>query len=158
MEQMKITKEEFEALFSDSITKKQYDGIIRKINDRFDEICKKFFRHKGTDYWFDYDTVSYDDRDAEGYFDPESYKEYIGVIGENINPPPGYDRVFPTRWLWEDFEEEMKQVIEDSEKQLKTKKEEKKRQAELRKQRIKVLKASIKTKLTPEELKIVKFK
>ena len=35
---MKIIKEEFDSLFSDDISKKKYDDIIRRIGDRVDAV------------------------------------------------------------------------------------------------------------------------
>ena len=38
---MKITKIEFERLYSKDISKKDYDDTITKINERFAEICNE---------------------------------------------------------------------------------------------------------------------
>lgn len=153
-----ITKEQFDFLFSDSITKKEYDAIIAQIDKRFEEICEKFLK-KTSKSWYVYGNFSYKDENSEGCFDPEEYKEWVEIGGENINSPPGYDLAFPTRWLWtEDFEDEMKRESENYKKKMECKKQKDKEQREKRKAQIEVLKSSIKAKLTKEELKIIKFK
>ena len=149
-----ITKKEFASLFSEDISKRDYDRIIEKIDKRFVEICDQFLVKKDPAYWFDYCNGSYSDDCAEGYFDPVYYKDSIGIIGENIDPPPGYDFEFPTRWLWEEnFQDEVK-AAEEKERirviKLQAAREEKKRREE------KIIE-SIRQKLTAEELKFVKF-
>lgn len=151
-----ITKEEFDSLYSDEITKKQYDEIVNRINLRFVEICNKFLRKKNKTAWFDYGNASYDySDDINGYFNPQLYQDYVGILGESIEPPPGYGYEFPTRWLWEEhWEAEMKAevaLIED----VKLKKKE---QQAKRKEYLATLRESIKSKLTSEELKVIKFK
>ena len=110
---MKITKQEFDELYTDTISKKRYDEIIRKITGRFSEIVTTLLPHvnKGGD-WFDYGNCSYQDEDSNGDFDPEEYKEYIKFGGQcsQLSEPFGYE--FPTRWLWEDFVEEYKECVQ----------------------------------------------
>ena len=82
---MKITKEQFESLYSDKITKKEYDHIISLITDRFSEICKKIIKHHN-DMWFDYGNCDYYSENSGGYFDPKEYKNFIEIGGEWVNP------------------------------------------------------------------------
>jgi len=154
-----ITKEQFYSLYSDDITKKQYDKIIEKIDERFTEICKRFvIKTDKYEPWYDYGNAIFEDETSKGFFDPQEYKSDIRIIGEHLNPPPGYDWSFPTRWLWEDFEEELKQTVKNFKEQEKARKEKQKKQREERKEQVKILRESIKSKLTPQELKIIKFK
>ena len=65
-------------------------------------------------HWFDYGNCNYESENSNGYFDIDEYKEDISVGGECSLPDPyGCDYGFPTRWLWEDFEEEAKKEIEN---------------------------------------------
>jgi len=158
---MKITKQEFDSLFNDNITKKEYDIIIEKINQRVDEICEKFLhetnRHMSCWYAYDNSCDGYD-----GFFDPKKYKENIKFTCENMKPPEvyqhGYYTQFPTRWLWENtWETEMNDnITKCKEKQIKEKQEQKE-QKEKHLKEINALKQSIKNKLTREEFKIIKF-
>lgn len=152
-----ITKKEFESLYDENITKKDYDEIIAKIHSRVSEICNKFFKRKPGS-WYDFDNGSYDG-DHQGYFDPNLYEEEIDLIGEYIDPPPGYDFFLPTHWLWEEnWEEEMNNDIKEFKAAEQLRKEKAKAAAEKRKEKVKSLKESIKNKLTKEEYKLIKFK
>jgi hypothetical protein len=162
---MKIAKERFDKLYSEDITKKEYDRIIDDINGRFAEIVYKLnpeIKHKG---WFDYGNCNYDSSVSGGYFDPEKYKQFIEVGGEEHSgfPEPynmceGYYNGFPTRWLWEDFEEEMLKTVNE----CKQKKINDKIKAKIKKEELKKKKAEFKeiitSKLTKEELKYITFK
>lgn len=150
----KITKQEFEKLYSKDISKRNYDAIIEKINQRFSKIVGVI---KCNDKWFDYDNCSYDSDESGGYFDPERYKENIGVGGYvKIESP--YEEGFPTRWLWEDFEDEFNTEVEKFKKRQTKKQLDDKAKREQRKQKLLSLQESIKSKLTPEELKAINFK
>ncbi len=152
-----IKKEQFDYLFDENITKKQYNKIINDIDKRFGEICEIFLiKTNKNAAWYSYrNSLGYNEI---YYFDPDEYRDYIKIDGEYIKPPDGYGYEFPTRWLWEDFEDELKSNIEQYRIKEKIKKDKKKQQVAARKQQVDILKSSIKTKLTPEELKIVKFK
>lgn len=157
-----ITQEQFESLYCDNITKKQYDNIIQQIDKRFVEICNVFcVKMKGYEdqAWFDYDNCTYEGDNSGGHFDEEEYREYIRIGGEWIDPPEGYDAEFPTRWLWEqNFEKELKETIKKHQQKNRAKKKKIKERKEAKKQRYQILHASIRKKLTPEELQVIEFK
>lgn len=154
-----ITKEQVESLFNGKVIKNEYDKIIHQIDKRFDEICKKFLSIKKSYGWYDYDNICHYEFNSNGYFDPERYREYISITGEWIKPPDGFDLNFPTRWLWEEnWEREMQKTIEEYKKQTIVKKHQIKNRQETKKQKKELLITNIKSKLTKEELKIVKFK
>ena len=156
---MKITKREFDSLYSDDITKKEYDRIIDKIDSRFSEIVltlKPDLRKKG---WYDYGNCSYDSEESGGYFDTQWYKDEIEIGGEYAYLPDPYGEYIPTRWLWEDgFEVEFSKEVAGHKKALELKKKKAKETAQKRKLEKVKLRKSIEKKLTKEELKIIKFK
>jgi hypothetical protein len=160
MNKHKITKKEFDSLYDSNITHKQYNKILEKIDKRFQEIVLTMIpgvRKKG---WYDYGNCSYEGENSNGSFDPDEYKDEISVGGEFALLPEPYrcDNSFPTRWLWEDFEEEFNDTV------LKYKLEEEK-ESLIQKQNREALKLkktmiweSVKQKLTKEELKYVCLK
>ncbi len=159
---MKITKEEFENLFSDGISKRDYDYIISKINIRFSEILDKMIINRNPLSWQDYGNCTYNDEESNGHFDPHEYKEYIQVGGHYTYLPEPYksnfDNSFPTRWLWEDFEKELEKEIEiHKQNKFAKKMKDKSRREELKIKKIEFTEI-IKSKLTQEELKYIKFK
>lgn len=154
----KITKEEFDLLYDENVTKKAYDAIIVKIDKRFMEICLKLLKLTPSKAWYDYGNCNYDAEGSTGFFDPKEFKEEIIVGGEWFEMPAGFDNSFPTRWLWEDFKTEAKEITA---KYLAAEKIEKEKAAEKKQNLSKKKKAlveSIKGKLTAAELKIVEFK
>lgn len=106
---MKITKEQFLSLYSDTITKKEYDSVINKINNRVDEIVEFCFYKKPNKFWYDYNNE--DGEHRPGFFCPKKYNENIGVYINNGMPKFPYyfadGDIFPVNWLWEDFEDSL---------------------------------------------------
>ena len=157
---MKITKKEFDSLYTDTITKKEDDTIISKIDKRFADIIYHIIPSLKTANrgWFDYGNCSYDSEKSGGYFDPQRHKEWIDVGGEYITLPEPFDYQIPTRWLWEDFEDDFKAQVEAYKKAEEAEKLKAQTTAKKRKEKNEKLREAIKNKLTDEELKIVSFK
>lgn len=155
---MKITQKEFDSLYSDSITKKDYDAIITKIDTRFTEIVTYLNPKVLENGWFDYDNCSYGSDGSNGFFEPERYKKEIGIGGECPELKYPYGSYIPTRWLWEDFKEEFDRETTAYEKNVEAKKL--KEKTEVLKQELgkKELQKSIKAKLTKDELKVISFR
>lgn len=147
-----ITKELFDRLYSDSITKKEYDQIVEQVTGRVNVIVRKM-RKPHPNFWWDYDNCSYEGENSNGYFDPQEYKEEIGIGGEWVNFPEPYDDGnFPTRWLWqENWEEEFHAHVTKYQSDKIKEKERLKKQKMTRESKRKVLQDSAMQKLTPEE-------
>lgn len=166
---MKITQEQFNRIYSKNITKKEYDDIITQINERFNEICNKILL-KNPGRWFDYSNCGYGSEYSNGYFDPEEYKMEISIGGEYAKlPEPFYsypyedkdsclENCFPTRWLWEDFEEEFKTQVDKYKLEILKEKESTKNKRQELKNKKSEFKKIIRSKLTKEELKYICFK
>lgn len=164
---MKIAKEDFDKLYSDDISKKEYDRIIYLINERFFDIIILLFPkiQEGGD-WFDYANCDYEAEDSDGQFDIDKYKSEICIGGCCDFPEPycctdegnGY---IPTRWLWTDDNEIKKEFNKEVEKakqeKLNKKQSDKQKREELKVRKVK-FREIIKTKLTKEELKYIDFK
>ena len=155
---MKITKEEFDKLYDDSISKFEYDNIISKIDERFNEIIDALLPNIRKRGWVDYGNCSYYSDGPEGYFDPKKYREWIEIAGEYASLPDPYNYNFPTRWLWEDtFKEEFdKEVLNAKINKMSEKEKKKQKRIELQERKNKFRKV-IESKLTKEELKYVSF-
>lgn len=153
---MKITKKEFDSLYTKTITKYNYDQIIQKINDRFSEILIDLYKQKSPKKlgWYDYGNQT---SETDGYFDPKEYKESIGIIAEYAIVEP-FEYGIPTRWLWEDYHQEMIDMIEKEKQDLISQKEKQKLNRQQNKERKQKLIESIKGKLSKEELKVITFK
>jgi len=118
---MKITKEQLDTFDK---TQKQYELERTSINNRFDEVIKTIADSFNARVdWYDFDNG---DSEIDGYFDSELYKNEISYIGkfhlknsvlrcESMNIVLNNGEVcylmncFPTRWLYEDFIDELTQ-------------------------------------------------
>lgn len=166
----KITKQQFDKLFDENISKKEYDHIIDLINERFSEICLKIIpKPRDRGFWFDYGNCNYDTENSNGYFDPKEYKKEIQVGGmfsglthpynEWSGETDGYmENSFPTRWLWEEFEGEFADRVKKAKQSIIQEKELAKQKLEKKKLKKIEFKKIIMSKLTKEELKYIKFK
>ena len=163
----KLSKDEYLKLYSDDTPKKEYDRIITKIDERFGEVVllihPTITSGRG---WFVYGNYNYNDERDEGFFDPQEYENEISIGGECEFPEPycftnegnGY---IPTKWLWADNKEILKEFSQEIKKckneKLKEKKLAQQKRADL-KERKSQFKQIIQSKLTKEELKYIKFK
>jgi hypothetical protein len=150
---MKITEAEFNKLYDANVSKREYDEIVSRIDERFYEIMATICPSLKRTGWVDYGNCNYDADDSGGWFDPDYYKEEIEVGGQFTLPEPyNCGCSFPTRWLWEDnFKSEFDAEVEACKQEKEKKKETlKSKKAEMRK--------VIEAKLTKEELKFIKFK
>jgi len=110
----KMIQEEVLSLENSDITVKQHKAICDKINTRFYYIVQQIFKANSCKMsWCDFDNEGGNER-SPGSFDIARYKEDIGFTGESARDSHWlnyYSDSFPTRWLWEDFELELKTEI-----------------------------------------------
>ena len=154
---MKVPKADFDRLTSDSITKKEYDKLVESIHSRVNEIVE--FMCKGHRLeWYDFSNEGGKDGNP-GWFDPVWYKTEIELAGSFTFPPP-YDSppCFPTRWIYEDFEDEFKKTVEGNAEAVKKQKAEERNKREAKKAKRDEMISIIKSKLSKEELKFITFK
>ena len=155
---MKISKADFDRLTSDSITKKEYDKLVESIHSRVHEIVE--FMCKGHKLnWYDFSNEG-GKEGSPGWFDPNWYKEEIELTGDFEMPDPygEYPPGFPTRWIYEDFEDEFKKTVDGYVDLVKKQKAEEKAKREAKKVKKEEMISIIKSKLSKEELKYIKFK
>ncbi len=123
----KITKEEFDLYCSEELPVKQHRALGVKIDERFVSIVKSMSTQFS---WVDYANEG-GDEDSPGHFSIQRYKDAIPFNGGIKIPEPYHsNRYIPTRWLWEDFQEEFKGIVEVHAK-IAQEREEKERQARI---------------------------
>lgn len=154
-----ITKEMFESLYSDSILKKEYEQIKKECSYRASNIMMLIHpKIKQNGGWFVFS--NYNDH-SDGFFDEHEYKEWIRFDGDfKVLPEPYIDSI-PTYWLWtsnEDILKEFNSEVAKYKEEVEKEKSRKIEKAKAKKEAKKLLIASISSKLTPQELKIIKFK
>jgi len=164
-----ITHEMVKELDSPDITHRRYTEILDLISDRVDVIWRyimKVSNRKLGWYCFSTDIHAFDNSgngSDGGYFDPKRYNKFIELVGEFTchydNNFYEYNDGFPTELLWdENYKETILASINKSKEKFQKEKEKDKTTRLERGRKKDALIASIKTKLTKEELKLVKFK
>ncbi len=159
-----MTKERIDQLLDETITRKEYYSILAEIEGVVDEIWRYIIKFSGAKlkWWaFDNDVeLGHGNGSTGGEFDLNEYLDWICIIGENTlnNDSPYYDG-FPTKLLYNDNWREIveKEILKSKEDKVKQKAIDKQKREEKKKNRL-WLKEQIQSKLTKEELKIIKFK
>jgi len=156
----KIEKEVMDQVFSGTLTVKEQNKILEKVSDRCDYIVRKAFEIQGLIvHWWDFDNEGGKDG-SSGYFDPEQYEEEFYITGDFGGHTSDciYLNVFPTKWLWNDFEDELIKEIESQRKSILSEKIKQKAKNVERKQKKDKLIESALSKLTSEEIKALGIK
>jgi hypothetical protein len=155
MNELIITKKDFDKLYDEDISKKLYDTIIGKVESRFYEIMTTIFPSTMVyDYGYE---VTVDGRE----FEPNVYKENITFSVEECSVPSPWDLLccVPTKWLWsENYLDEWNLEIQKHEDKELEKKEKQKFNRQKRNGQREIVIDSVSKKLTPEEMKWVQFK
>jgi len=150
----KLDKALMDKVFNGSLTVKEFSAIEEKIDNRFFYVLKKIMEIQGVNVkWVDYANEGGKDG-SQGYFDPVWYREAIDFTGEFeglYSKDKCYLESFPTRFLWEDFEEQVTKEYKDHKNQIEQKKiDDKKKRIERKEQKERLIKSAF-SKLTPEE-------
>lgn len=146
---MKITEEQYYKVGSEDITIKERNQILDSLENRKEEIVFLLYPNmKGEDFSF---SGEYGNNEFIHIVGPgDKFKEPYRFSWHNC----GY---FPARWLWTDN----KDILKEYNKNLnlyKKQEQERKENFKKEKERIRKIQKSIKSKLTKEELKYIKFK
>jgi hypothetical protein len=154
-----LTQEEVASLGSDDITKKTFDAILEKIDLRFSYVFEKSMELMGRHFdWYDFENVG-ESEDDRGVFDPDDYAEEIAFTGKFATPKDTlYPDYFPTRWLWENFEDALVAEIATHAQKVANAKEKKAQADKAAKEKRDAMVKQIKGNLTKEELTYVTFK
>lgn len=148
---------------------KAYAQVVSKITDRMDYITRHCVEVVGGEFdWWDWNSEDYESHSA-GDFMLSYDKEIIQIRGlwtctknnvfiDKHGNEWGIEDGFPTRWLYEDFEEEFTnglKAYKEKEKQKAEKAKENKKKRDLEK---KALIHAAASKLTKEEKKLLGIK
>jgi hypothetical protein len=156
----KIEKEVMDKVFSGTLTVKEQKNILEKVSDRCNYIVRKALDIQGISVnWWDFNNEG-GKYGSSGYFDTERYEEDFFITGEfngNIYDCL-YGNAFPTKWLWNDFEDKLTKEMENHHKSIISKKIKQKAKNVERKQKKDKLIESALSKLTSEEIKALGIK
>lgn len=159
----KMDKDAFFSIFDDSISVKRQNEIKAMISDRFQYIMETLFQLNAVEFsWYDFDNEAGEDN--PGHFDPMDYREETDFTGEWNSAPSGFESpeldncTFPNTWYYEDFEQSVIDELTRQKDEKERKAQERKRRKEQAEKRGAELIASIKAKLTEEEVLYLKHK
>lgn len=163
-----LNQEDVLKLNNPHISKREYEAIVECVNDRVNHIWRTLLKTSGRkiEWWAFQNDVSLGDGDGStgGEYDPATDSEFIELIGEwdaNLERDGDFAVGFPTRFLWTEdivWQAEVINRTKDNVKKIKQeRKKAKSRREALKKERQAAI-ASIKKKLTKEELKHISFK
>lgn len=162
-----LEKSVVERMTSGEMSLKEFSNIEKQISERLNYFMWKAAEIAGvTLSWWDYNNGD-SESEADGHFDPKIYVDKVGIEGQYQGKSDNnmlFDDYFsdglPMEVLYLDIEEKVNKDLKDLHESIElTKKEdlEKAKQKEQKDKDFKALVESIRSKLTPEELKIVKF-
>ena len=157
-----LNKELFIQFLNDEMTVKQVKSFTEDLTKRFYYIVHTIAQLTGrTIDWFDYDNEGGEYN--PGVFDTEVYRDCVGYLGEFSNKKDmkvrfeDYDDSFPTRWFYNNFEDELKSEQSAFFKEEEEKNNEKNAKLLKNKQDFTKIQNSIKAKLTKEEMAYIRF-
>ncbi len=144
---MKISKSDFDKLYDPNVTYKDYMEIIDRIYGRFCEIVEGICKIENRSRSYEFEIASED-----GTFDPYLHKDYISYYNEYSSFPEPFDRKIPTRWLWEDYEDDYTKQVADARLECESSEAEREARAKKLSETFESMKKSIRSKLSPEEI------
>lgn len=151
----KLDETMMQSIMDGSISLKDFKFQKKEITERCQYIVQKMMQIQEVPYldWWDFDNTG-GQNGSSGFFDPDRYKESVWLNYEaptccqNFSILPYRDH-FPTRWIWEDFEEECEREYQKAmQKWIKLKTDH-----NIHKEKRDKLKAQALKKLTPDERK-----
>lgn len=158
-----IDKDIFQKFISDEMKVRELKEFHDPLINRLVYIIHTIGKVTGfTVEWLDYGNNSqYGNNGSIGYFDTDSYKVQVEYTGEfnhfNKEYFNKYDNKFPTRWFYENFEDELNQEQEDYLKEVENNTKKIKNNLQQLEEKNQTLRLQILAKLSVEELSILKF-
>ena len=155
----KLDKAEFDLVYDENISRLSYEKLREKVISRIGYIWNKILEIQGRKLsdWYDFDNG---DRGNAGEFDENRYSEEVTFYGqfESLKYESSFSHGFPTRFLWEDFEDEVMETDKREKGEDEQRRVNAKLKMESRKKRLLELRKVIESKLTKEELSAINFK
>ena len=173
----KINEDSMKRALNGEMSMKEFRSLTPLIDKRFIEIVNYVYNKLGAKIdWFDYGNMGNGDDDASrGYFDSVDYKDFVSFFVELDRSSRDLDlndfkyfNEFPTSWLSNDYKDEADLAIKEWKDKLRKELDDKKEEEKQRKQKevqqlnniphVSELQNSILSKLSKEEMAVLKFK
>lgn len=160
----KLDKVEVQRIIAGECSLAEFNAFQKQIEDRMNYVVRKIVELSNLSLeWWDFDNLG-EGEDDRGHFDIEAYSKSVGITGERTGSSyknmcfEKYEKQIPVQFLWIDFEEQVAKEFEDFKNHIDVHAIHAANKAVEAKQAFDCMVASIKTKLTPEELAYIEFK
>lgn len=160
----KLDKVEVQRILAGECSLAEFNAFQKPIEDRMNYVVRKIVELSNLSLeWWDFDNLG-EGQDDRGRFDIEAYSRSVGIVRtcngtsyKNICFEK-YERQIPVQFLWMDFEEQVAKEFEDFKNHIDVHAIHAANKAVEAKQAFDCMVASIKAKLTPEELAYIEFR
>lgn len=160
----KLDKVTVQRVLAGEFTMKEFDAIKPQLEDRMNYVVRKIVALSNLSLeWWDFDNLG-EGEDDRGSFNPLVYSEFVGIVRECTGNSyknicfDKYESKIPVRFLWMDFEEQVAQEFEDFKTHIDVNFITAANKAVEHKKELDAIIASVKSKLTPDELRYIQFK
>lgn len=160
----KLDKVAVQRILAGECSLAEFNAFKKPIEDRMNYVVRKIVELSNLSLeWWDFDNLG-EGEDDRGHFDIEEYSSSVGIAGERTGTSyknmcfEKYEKQIPVQFLWMDFEEQVAKEFEDFKNHIDVHAIHAANKAVEAKQAFDCMVASIKTKLTPEELAYIEFK
>lgn len=160
----KLDKVAVQRILAGECSLAEFNSFQKPIEDRMNYVVRKIVELSNlTLDWWDFDNLG-EGQDDRGRFDIEAYSQSVGIVRTCIGISyknmcfEKYEKQIPVQFLWMNFEEQVAKEFEDFKNHIDVNTIHAANKAFEAKQAFECMVASIKSKLTPQELAYIEFK
>lgn len=160
----KLDKIEVRRILSGRGSMAEFKAIRPALDNRMNYIVRKIVELSNlTLDWWDYNNLGEGEEDR-GFFDPVEYTDLVGIVrhceGSSYKNMcfEKYEKEIPILFLWTDFEEDVAKEFEDFKTNIDVNFINASNKKVEIQQELDAIIASVKSKLTPEEMSYIQFK
>lgn len=160
----KLDKVAVQRILAGECSLAEFNSFQKPIEDRMNYVVRKIVELSNlTLDWWDFDNLG-EGQDDRGRFDIEAYSQSVGIVRTCIGTSyknmcfEKYEKQIPVQFLWMNFEEQVAKEFEDFKNHIDVNAIHAANKAFEAKQAFECMVASIKSKLTPQELAYIEFK
>jgi hypothetical protein len=160
----KLDEATVKCVLDGSATLAEFNSLEPLIVDRLNYVVRKIVDLSNlTLDWWDFDNLG-EGKEDDGFFDRNAYSHSVGIVRvchgtsyKNICFDK-YEEKIPVEFIWTDFEDQVTKEFEDFKNHIDVNAIHAANKAFEAKQALDCIIASVKSKLTPEELSYIQFK
>lgn len=160
----KLDKVEVQRILAGECSLAEFNAFKKPIEDRMNYVVRKIVELSNLSLdWWDFDNLG-EGQEDRGFFDPLVYHEFVGIVRECTGNSyknmcfEKYEEKIPVSFLWMDFEEQVAKEFEDFKNHIDANFITAANKAVEHKKELDAIIASVKSKLTPQEMSYIQFK